>query len=133
MHEPINITNLTTWIEDILEAAKNDTYFSIAWFSETEHRPFSIVAGWQEMFSGNDFSDLFCTSKSHPESVMCVKIIKNTSPSAQDFEEAEMPLDKLHNVDDTCVSLEWDDPALSVAQFFLHEWERIMTEHEEVI
>ena len=124
---------LTAWIEDIKEAAKEDTSFSIAWFKDTEDKPFSIVAGWQKMFN-EDYSDLFCCSKSHPEYVMCIKIAENEGPYAYtDFDAMAMPFDKLGNVDDTCVPLEWDDNPEVAAEFFLHEWERIMNEHSKEI
>ena len=42
------IKNLAAWIEDIKEAAKDDHCFSIAWFKDTENKPFSIIAGWME-------------------------------------------------------------------------------------
>lgn len=127
----INIKNLATWIEDIKEAAKEDTTFSIAWFRETEDKPFSIVAGWQKMFT-EDYSDTFCVSKSHPEYVMCVKVATNEGPYAYaDFDAMTMPLDKNGDVDDTCIPLEWNDSSEAAAQFFQMEWERIMKEHEE--
>ena len=128
------IKNLAAWIEDIKEAAKEDTSFSIAWFKDTEDKPFSIIAGWQKMFQ-EDYSDLFCVSKSHPEYVMCIKVAVNEGPYAYiDFDAMNMPLGIDNEVDDTCIPLEWDDPADFAAQFFLMEWERIMSEHgEEVI
>ena len=128
------INNLAAWIEDIKEAAKEDTSFSIAWFKDTEDKPFSIIAGWQKMFQ-EDYSDLFCVSKSHPEYVMCIKVAVNEGPYAYtDFDAMNMPLGIDNEVDDTCIPLEWDDPAEVAAQFFLMEWERIMSEHgEEVI
>ena len=123
------IKNLAAWIEDIKEAAKDDNSFSIAWFKDTEDKPFSIVAGWQKMFD-KDYSDLFCCSKSHPEYVMCLKIVENDGPYAYtDFDAMNMPTDQLGNVDDTCIPLEWDDSAEAAAAFFLCEWERIMTEY----
>jgi hypothetical protein len=124
------IKNLATWIEDIKEAAKDDNCFSVAFFKDTEHEPFAIVAGWQKMFR-EDYSDLFCVSKSHPEYVMCVKIVTNDGQGCPDFEALNMPTDKFGEVDDTCIPLEWDDPSEVAAQFFLMEWERIMDEHRE--
>ncbi len=122
--------SLAAWINDTKEAAKDDTSFSIAWFHGTTDKPFSIVAGWQKMFTGDDYSDLFCCSKSHPEYVMCVKIAKNEGPYAYtDFDAMYMPTDLDGNVDDTCITLEWDDNPEAAAEFFLHEWERIMREH----
>ncbi len=133
MNTKITTESLTTWIEDIKEAAKEDTSFSIAWFKETEDKPFSIIAGWQKMFQ-EDYSDVFCVSKSHPEYVMCVKVAINDGPYAYtDFDAMTMPLDKYGEVDNTCIPLEWDDPAEVAAEFFLMEWERIMKEHGEEI
>ena len=128
----INIKNLAAWIEDIKEAAKEDTTFSIAFFKDTEQEPFSIVAGWQKMFT-EDYSDTFCTSKSHPEYVMCVKVAINDGQSCPDFETLNMPTDKFGDVDDTCIPLEWNDCPEAAAEFFLMEWERIMKEHKEEI
>jgi hypothetical protein len=125
------IKNLATWIEDIKEAAKDDTSFSIAWFKDTANSPFSIIAGWQKMFK-EDCSDLFCCSKSQPEYVMCIKIAKNEGPYAYtDFDVMNMPTDSFGNVDDTCIPLEWDDSADAAAEFFMHEWERIMEEYAD--
>lgn len=127
------IKKLAAWIEDIKEAAKDDNCFSIAWFEDTENKPFSIVAGWEKRFTNQDFSDLFCCSKSHPEYVMCVKVAINEGPYAYtDFEAMNMPSNpETGDVDDTCIPLEWDDSAEAAAIFFLGEWERIMQEHEE--
>jgi hypothetical protein len=123
------IERLTEWIEDIKEAARDDTSFSIAWFPETEDKQFSIIAGWQKI---PGCSNSFCCSKSHPEYVMCVKIAKNEDKTWYlDFDSMNMPTDKFGNVDDTCVPLEWDDPAEAAAPFFLCEWERIMNEYME--
>ena len=92
---PETIKNLAAWIEDIKEAAKDDNCFSIAWFEDTKDSPFSIIAGWEKRFTNQDFSDLFCTSKSNPEYVMCVKVAVNEGPYAYtDFEAMNMPLDK---------------------------------------
>lgn len=125
----INIKNLAAWIDDIKEAAKDDNCFSIAFFKDTENSPFSIVAGWQKMFK-EDYSDIFCVSKSQPEYVMCIKIAKNEGPYAYvDFDAMNMPTDSLGNVDDTCIPLEWDDSSEAAAQFFKMEWERISAEY----
>lgn len=125
------IKNLAAWIDDLKEAAKDDNCFSIAWFKDTVDSPFSIVAGWQKMFN-EDYSDLFCCSKSEPEYVLCIKIAKNEGPYAYtDFDVMNMPMDKLGNVDDTCIPLEWDDSSEAAAAFFLCEWERIMNEYKE--
>ena len=127
---------LAEWIEDIKEAAKEDTSFSIAWFKETQNAPFSIIAGWAEYFADNsEVNDLFCCSKSHPEYVMCIKIAENKGPYAYtDYEIMSMPYEpETSEVDNTEVMLEWDDPADYAAEFFMHEWERIMEEHGEEI
>lgn len=124
---------LAAWIKDIKAAAKDDTSFSIAWFKPTENHSFSIIAGWQDMFDKEDYSDFFCCSKSNPKYVMCVKIVENEGPYAYtDFEIMNMPYDRdTGDVDDTCIPLEWDDNPECAAEFFMHEWERIMAEHEE--
>lgn len=130
----INIEKLKTWIDSVKECAKADTEAVIHWFDQTIDQPFSIVAGWQKMFTNNDFSDLFCTSKSQPEYVMCIKIVSNKGPYAYtDFEVMDMPLDQSGEADDTCIPLEWNDPPEVAAQFFLMEWERIMVEHGEEV
>ena len=121
--------SLTTWISDIKNTAKEDLDISICWFGPTAKEPFSIIGGWQKMFQ-EDYSDLFCCSKSNPEYVMCVKIAKNEGPYAYaDFESLSMPTDSEGMVDDTCIPLEWDDSPEAAAEFFMHEWERIMREH----
>ena len=133
MNNKINMEALIKWIEAIKEAAKNDYAFSVDWFTGTEDDKFAIVAGWQKMFD-KDYSDLFCCSSSQPEYVMCIKIAKNEeSPYFDlDFESMSMPTDSDGNVDDTCIPLEWDDPAELVAPFFCMEWERIMKECGEI-
>lgn len=129
----VTIKNLAAWITDIKEAAKDDTDNSIFWFLPTGGAPFTIIAGWQKMFSAQDLfnnSDLFCCSKSCPEYAMCIKVVDNKQNAVYlDFDSVNMPLDKNGNVDNTCVPLEWDDVPEIVAEFFLHEWERIMREH----
>lgn len=130
MTTQITIEKLAAWIEDIMEAARDDTSFSIAWFPDTEDKPFSIIAGWERLFPDSDFSKSFCCSKSHPEYVMCIKIAKNEDKTWYlDFDSMNMPTDKFGNVDDTCVPLEWDDYAEAAAEFFMREWERIMNEY----
>lgn len=129
----INVKELAKWIEDIKEAAKEDTSFSIAWFKETEDKPFSIIAGWHKMNLPEDLSSIFCASKSHPEYTMCVKVAENPDQLVLDFDFMDMPIDKSGEVDDTCVPLEWSDSPKYAAEFFLHEWERIMKEYGEEI
>jgi hypothetical protein len=120
---------LAGWIEEIKEAARDDTSFSIAWFNGTEDEPLSIIAGWMEYLADNsEVNDLFCCSKSQPRYVMCIKIAENKGPYAYtDYEIMCMPLDRdTDEVEDTEVMLEWDDPTDYMAEFFMHEWERLM-------
>lgn len=120
---------LAGWIEEIKEAARDDTSFSIAWFNGTEDEPLSIIAGWMECFADNsEVNDLFCCSKSQPRYVMCIKIAENKGPYAYtDYEIMCMPWDHdTDEVEDTEVMLEWDDPTDYMAEFFMHEWERLM-------
>jgi hypothetical protein len=125
---------LVEWIESIIEAAHDDTSFDISWFGGTMDSPFSIIAGWKNFETVGDYSDLFCTSKSNPNYIMCIKIAINDGPYAYvDFEMMNMPLDKNRDVDDTCVPLEWDDIPEMVADFYMAEWERIMEAHGEEI
>jgi hypothetical protein len=122
---------LAEWLEDIKEAAKDDTSFSIAWFKGTEDEPLSIIAGWQECFADNsEVDDLFCCSKSQPKYVMCVKIAENEGPYAYtDYEIMNMPWDReTGDVDDTEVFLEWDDPVDYMADHFRADWLRLMRE-----
>ena len=124
---------LTTWIAGIKEEAKADTANNLFWFLPTDKEQFTIVAGWQKLFSKYDLfnnSEFFCCSKSNPEYAMCVKVVDNKQDTVYlDFDSVDMPLDKNGNVDNTCIPLEWDDVPEIVAEFFLHEWERIMREH----
>ena len=130
----ISELSLTVWIEGIKKCAEEDTADQVFWYVPTMNSPFSIVAGWMKAFSNGDFTDMFCCSKSQPEYVMCVKVISNEGPYAYaDFESLNMPTDKLGEVDDTCIPLEWNDSAESAAQFFMHEWCRIMKEHGKEI
>lgn len=125
---------LAAWIEDIKEAAKDDISLSIAWFKETEKAPLAIVAGWTECFTDSSgVDDLFCCSKSHPKYCMCIKIAENDGPyEYTDYEAMNMPLDhKSGEVEDTEVMLEWTDPADYAAEFFMHEWERLMDAYIE--
>lgn len=120
---------LVAWIEDIKEAAKDDTSFSIAWFKGTKDSPFAIIAGWAECFADNSgVEDLFCCSKSQPKYCMCIKVAENEGPYAYtDYEIMNMPYDRESgDVDITEIMLEWDDPVDYMADFFIHEWERLM-------
>ena len=123
---------LAAWIEDIKEAAKDDTSFSIAWFEGTKNAPLAIIAGWSECFADNsEVNDLFCCSKSQPRYAMCIKIAENDGPYAYtDYDAMNMPWDEeSEEVENTEVMLEWDDPSDYVAEFFMHEWERLMEEY----
>ena len=125
---------LTEWIEDIKEAARDDESFSIAWFPGTQDQPVAIIAGWSPLFSDkSEVGDLFCVSKSHPEYVMCIKIAENEGPDGYiDYEFMNMPTDpKTGEVEDTEVILEWDDSPACAAEFFTHEWERLMDAYIE--
>ena len=125
MNTNITIENLAVWIRGIKECAKQDVSEQIFWFVPTMNKRFSIIAGWKKMFK-EDYSDLFCCSKSQPEQVMCVKIVVNSDICCPDFESMNMPTDSFGNVDDTCIPLEWDDSPEAAAAFFLCEWERHM-------
>ena len=125
---------LAEWIENIKLFAEGDHELSIAWFKGTKDSPLAIVAGWSPLFSDkSEVSDLFCCSKSHPEYVMCIKIAKNEGPYVYiDYEFMNMPIDPTTGeVENTEVMLEWDDPADYAAEFFMHEWERLMETCEE--
>ena len=132
MNTKFTIESLADWIKGLKEDAKNDLFYSIAWFGPTAGSPYSIIAGWQKMFK-DDYSDLFCCSKSQPEYVLCIKVAENNGPYAYtDFEIMNMPYDsKTGDVDDTCIPLEWDDNPECAAEFFMHEWERIMDTYGE--
>jgi hypothetical protein len=124
------LKNLTNWIEGLKKSAKEDEQFSIAWFKETENKPFSIIGGWMEGFS-EDYSDFICISKGDPSYAMCVKIAVNEGPYAYtDFEIMNMPVNpETGEVDDTCIALEYDDDSESLAQFLLLELDRITEEY----
>ena len=132
MNNKVTVESLAKWIEDLKEAARDDHAFSIAWYKETENAPFSIIGGWLSGFSA-DYADLLCMSKSNPEYAMCVKIAVNEGPYAYtDFEIMNMPVNEEGEVDDTCISLEYDDDAESLAQFLIMELERITKEYGDV-
>lgn len=132
MNKTFTIEELTAWIAGIKEAAKRDAEEQLFWFVPTMNSRFSIVAGWQQMFD-EDLSDTFCCSATDPGYTMCIKIIINDGPYAYaDFETLLMPLDpKTEEIDNTCIPLEWDDSVEAAAQFFMHEWERIMEEYTD--
>jgi hypothetical protein len=129
MNTKFTKAQLAAWIEDIKEAAKDDTSFSIAWFKGTEDEALSIIAGWSECFADNsEVDDLFCCSKSNPRYVMCIKIAENDGPYAYtDYEIMNMSYDRVSGeVENNEIMLEWDDPADYAAEFFMQEWERLM-------
>ena len=129
MNTTVNVKKLADWIRELIEAAKDDQSFSIAWYKETEDAPFSIIGGWMEGFS-EDYNDILCISKSNPCYAMCVKIAVNEGPYAYtDFEIMNMPVNAEGDVDDTCIALDYDEDADALAQFYAGEWERIMSEY----
>lgn len=122
------VERLATWLRSLIEDAKKDEQFSIAWFEDTKDERFSIIGGWMEGFS-KDYADLLCISESNPEYAMCVKIAVNEGPYAYtDFELMNMPIDQTGEVDNTCIALEYDDDVNSLAEFFLGELQRINLE-----
>lgn len=125
MNNKINTKELAVWIAGIKEAAKTDAEEQVFWYVPTMNKPLSIVAGWTKMFD-KDYSDIFCCSKSEPGYVMCIKVAVNTEQLCLDFDSFNMPTDKFGNVEDTCIPLEWDDMPEAAAEFFAHEWERLM-------
>lgn len=132
MKTNFTIEQLAAWVRSLIEDAKKDEQFSVAWFEGTKNEPFSIVGGWESGFS-SDYGDLLCISKSNPEYAMCIKIVENNGSYAYaDFETLDMPYNRETNeVDDTCVALEFEDNPEETAAFFMMEWERITKEHAE--
>ena len=117
---------LAMWIAGLMVSAEDDDQFLVDWFKPTQHSQFSIVGGWQDGYDPAD-ADLFCTSKSNPTYAMSVKICENKGPYAYaDFETLDMPIDAFGEVDDTSITLEWDDNPEAVAEFFMIEWDRLM-------
>ena len=135
MNNKFTLDELTVWIEGIKLAAEDDQAFSISWFKGTEKSPFSIIAGWVDSFSEKDeFSDMFCINASNPKYAMCIKIAVNEGPYAYiDYEQMNMPIDEDGEVDSIEIMLEWEDDPEDLAEFFMHEWERLMEEHGEEI
>ena len=134
MNTKFTIENLAAWIDNLKELAKHDTENVIHWFGPTAGENFSIVGGWQKLFPNADMSDIFCCSKSQPEYVMSIKVVVNDELWCHDFDSLNMPWNEhFGEVDDTSVPLEWDDSPEAAAEFFVHEWERIMTEHGEEV
>ena len=130
MNTKFTVDNLATWISDLIYAVKADTPMAIAYFEGTSDKPICLVAGWEKLFNNNDFSDTFCLSVSKPGYVMSVKIVPN---GAIDFAHTEEVISPNGEADDTCFPLEWDDIPEYAAEFFTHEWERLMKEHNEEI
>lgn len=122
---------LASWIAGLIDSAKNDEHFDVAWFKRTEESTVSIIGGW---LGGNYVGvndDLFCTSKSNPDQIMCVKIIINRGPYAYaDFETLNMPIDPKGEVEDICIMLEWNDDPEALANFFANEWASITEAYE---
>jgi hypothetical protein len=126
MNKTFTKEELTSWIEGLKDAAENDECFDVDWFGPTKNSRFSIVGGWEDGFDSAD-ADLFCMSKSNPTYAMSVKICENKGPYAYaDFETLDMPIDAFGEVDDTSITLEWDDNPEAVAEFFMIEWDRLM-------
>lgn len=123
------LKNLTAWVEDLIQMAKNDESFLVSWFKGTENEPFSIVGGWSEGFS-EDYSDILYMSKSNPEYAMCIKVIKNEGPYAYcDYDSLNCPISEDGEDDDTCIAIELDEDPEAIALFYLNEWERITKEY----
>lgn len=123
--------HLVTFLRGLIEDAKEDKQFSIAWFGPTIYTPFSIIGGWMSGFS-EDYGDILCISKSDPSYAMCVKIVVNDEEGQYaytDFEIMDMPINAEGDVDDTCIALDYDEDVASLARFLICEWERIMKEH----
>ena len=121
--------SLMAWIKEVIDAAKVDSPMAIAYFEGTATEPICLVAGWHKVFKDNSEADIFCMSNSRPGYIMSIKIVPN---GALDFDSTE-PVITGGDVDDTCFPLEWDDNIEYAADFFTHEWERLMEEHKEEI
>lgn len=106
---------LIAWIAGLIDAAKNDEQFNLAWFAPTENTRFSIIGGWVDDACSPEYADLFCMSKSKPGRVMCVDVVDN-----------EDILITVEEAAPTHIVLEWDDNPSCAAEFFMHEWERRM-------
>lgn len=113
---------LAMWIAGLIDAAKNDEQFDVAWFTPTENTRFSIIGGWVDDGVSSDYADLFCMSKSNPTKVMCVDVADNEDTLITE-EEPET----------THIVLEWDDSPEAAAEFFMHEWERLMEKAGEAV
>jgi hypothetical protein len=129
----IDTNKLAEWLRDLIEAAKDDESFCIAWYKETENEPFSIIGGWMDGFS-EDYNNVLCISKSNPTYAMCVKVAVNNGPYAYtDFEIMDMPVNSTTgDVDDTCIALDYDEDVNGLALWLATEWERVTKEYGEV-
>ena len=131
MNKTFTKAELATWIAGLMVSAEDDEHFDVAWFKPTQKFPYAIVGGWLGGYYPGVNDDLFCTSKSEPTYSMCVKICINNGPYAYaDFETLDMPTDESGEVDNNCITLEWDDNPEMVAEFFMAEWERITEQFE---
>lgn len=127
----INTKNLASWIKGLMETAEKDECISISWFKDTEDSPIAIVGGWQSGYDSSN-SDIFCHSKSHPEYAMCIKIAHNPENCAYiDYEMMYMPEEAEGEVDDTEITLEWQDIPEALADFFAQEYERVYKNYEK--
>ena len=123
-------TALVGWIKGLQQAAKEDEQFSVSWFLPTKEQPMAIVGGWSDGYDPAD-ADLFCLSKSNPTFGMCIKVVVNEGPYAYcDFETLNMPMEPNGEVDDTTLTLEWEDNPEVLAKFYIHEWERLMKDND---
>lgn len=113
MNNTFTKEDLAGWITGLKEAAKNDEQFEVSWFIPTKESRFSIIGGWVDFAPG--FEDLFCVSKSNPTKAMAVDVVDNEDILITEEE-----------VEPTQVVLEWDDDPAIAAEFFMHEWERLM-------
>ena len=129
----VDFKHLVDWIEYLKEVARDDDSISISLFNDTKDNAVSIVGGWCSGFS-EDYSDLLCISKSNPAYAMCVKIAINEGPYAYtDFELMNMPVDpETNEVDDTCIALEYNDDARSLAEFLISELDRIQKTYSKI-
>jgi hypothetical protein len=117
MNKTFTKEQLASWIAGLIDAAKNDEQFDVAWFDPTKESRFSIIGGWVNFAPG--FEDLFCVSKSRPDRAMCVDVVDNEDTLITEEE-----------VEPTHVILEWDDSPEVAAEFFMHEWERLTEKFE---
>ena len=111
------INELISWLQSVIEAAKNDEDFLRSYFEKTRHEKFNIVAGWVDGF--DNYDDLLYVSKSNPRRALCVEIIVNT-------EINEEPYDYLD-----CIAIEQEDDLKSLAEFLYGEWEHITDKHKK--